>query len=94
MAVLIARLSTLIAGVPGGEALGPEPGIQLMHAGALALDLAPAALRPAVAAAITRAFHDVFLVGAVVALLSAVSALLLKEIPLKTTPGLAAGPEH
>ncbi len=93
-AILIARLGALIAGVPGGEALGAEPGIQLMHAGAQALDLAPAALRPAVAAAIAHAFHDVFLVGAVIALLSALSAILLKEIPLKTTPGLAAGPEH
>jgi hypothetical protein len=88
-AVLIASLTTRILRVPGHEALGSDPGVALLHAGVGALHLAPAALRPAVEAAVTQAFHDVFRVGAGLALLAFAAVLFLKEVPLKTTAGAA-----
>ncbi len=90
-AVLIARLNSLVGAVPGDAALGASPGIALLHAGAQALDLAPAAIRPAVAAAVTQGFHDTFLVGAGLALLTFCVALALREVPLRTTVGHSAG---
>jgi hypothetical protein len=88
-AVLIASLTARILRVPGHEALGSDPGVALLHAGVGALHLAPAALRPAVEAAVTQAFHDVFRVGAGLALLAFAAVLFLKEVPLKTTAGAA-----
>ena len=88
-AVLIARLTARILRVPGHEVLGSDPGVALLHAGVGALHLAPAALRPAVEAAVTQAFHDVFRVGAGLALLAFAAVLFLKEVPLKTTAGAA-----
>jgi EmrB/QacA subfamily drug resistance transporter len=88
-AVLIARLNAAIGTVPGHEALGPEAGTTLLHAGANALDLAPAGLQSAIAGAVTTAFHDMFHVGAGISLLSLISAIFLKELPLRTTSGLA-----
>jgi EmrB/QacA subfamily drug resistance transporter len=87
-AVLVARLTTLIAGVPGSEALGGDAAVRLLHAGAQALTEVPAGLQPAVAAAIARAFHDVFLVGAGIAALSGLAAVFLREVPLRTTLGV------
>jgi EmrB/QacA subfamily drug resistance transporter len=88
-AVLIAGLTARVLRVPGHEALGSDPGVALLHAGVGALHLAPAALRPAVEAAVTQAFHDVFRVGAGLALLAFAAVLFLKEVPLKTTAGAA-----
>ena len=88
-AVLVARLSALVGAVPGHEALGAEAGSALLHAGSGALTLAPDALRPAIADAVTWAFHDMFRVGAAISLLTLVTALFLKELPLRTTSGLA-----
>jgi EmrB/QacA subfamily drug resistance transporter len=90
-AVVIARLNSLVGAVPGHAVLGASPGITLLHAGAQALDLAPAAIRAAVTAAIAQAFHDTFLVGAGLALLTFVLALVLREVPLRTTVGRGAG---
>jgi EmrB/QacA subfamily drug resistance transporter len=84
-AVVIARLNSLVGAVPGQAVL------TLLHAGAQALDLAPAAIRAPVTAAITQAFHDTFLVGAGLALLTFVLALILREVPLRTTVGRGAG---
>ncbi len=93
-AVLIARLNSLVGAVPGHAVLGASPGVALLHAGAQALDLAPPAIRAAVAAAITSAFHDTFLVGAGLALLTFILALVLREVPLRTTVGSGAGERH
>ena len=89
-AVLIARLDTHVGLIPGHDALGPDPGVALLHAGAQALDLVPAAIRSAVAAAMAHAFSDLFRVGAGIALLTFIAAILLKELPLKTAVGPAA----
>jgi EmrB/QacA subfamily drug resistance transporter len=92
-AVLLARLNSAVGsalGSAGGrQALGPDPGSALLHAGAEALRLAPAALQPAIAAGVTDAFHDVFRVGAGISLITLIAALFLKELPLRTTSGLA-----
>jgi EmrB/QacA subfamily drug resistance transporter len=90
-AVLIARLNSLVGAVPGHELFGASPGVALLHAGAQALELAPPAIRPAVTAALTRAFHDTFLVGAGIALLTLILALVLREVPLRTTVGRGSG---
>jgi EmrB/QacA subfamily drug resistance transporter len=86
-AVLMARLNAHIGGIAGGEVLGGDPSVALLHAGGRAIELAPAALRPAVAAAIAASFHDVFRVGAVLALCIFIAVLLLREVPLKTKLG-------
>ena len=88
-AVLIARLTAQLDAVPGHEALGANAGAAMLHAGSNALNLAPAALHAAIADAVTRAFHDMFRVGALISLLSLITASLLKELPLRTTSGLA-----
>jgi hypothetical protein len=88
-AVLIARLDGLVGAMPGHEALGSDPGIDLLRAGAGAVDLAPAALQASLRLAVTHAFQDVFLLGATIALLTLVSVLLLRELPLKTISGQA-----
>ena len=88
-AVLIARLNTLVGAVPGHDVLGGEPGTALLHAGADALKLAPPELRAEIAAAVTGAFHDMFRVGAAISLLNLLTAGFLKELPLRTTSGLA-----
>jgi MFS family permease len=88
-AVLIASLNARIAPIAGTELLGANPSVALLHAGGQALELVPAGLRPAVAAAITTAFHDVFRAGAALALLTFVAVLFLREVPLKTSTGAA-----
>ncbi|HEX6957964.1 MAG TPA: MDR family MFS transporter [Ferrovibrio sp.] len=89
-AVLIARLNHWAGQAPDlAAALGAEPGIRLLHAGTGALDLAPAALHPALAEAILRSFHEVFGLGAVIAAVALAVFLLLREIPLRTTPGMS-----
>jgi EmrB/QacA subfamily drug resistance transporter len=89
-AVLIARLASLVGAVPGHEALGADPAIALLHAGPGAESLAPTALRPAIAAAILGAFHDLFRVAALIALVTFIAGLRLEERPLKTTAGQSA----
>ena len=91
-AVLIARMNALVGAVPGYEALGPDPAIQLLHGGPGAIAMAPLAIRQAIADAITHAFHDVFRVGAGIAVLTFISVLFLKEVPLRTTIDRAATP--
>ena len=56
------------------------------------MTLAPLAIRQAVADAMTLAFHDVFRVGAGIAVLTLISTLCLKEVPLRTTIDRAASP--
>jgi EmrB/QacA subfamily drug resistance transporter len=89
-AVLIAGLNGRIAPLSGHQALGSNPGVALLHAGARALELAPEAIRPAIALAITEAFHDVFRLGAALALATFAAVLFLREVPLKTTEGATA----
>jgi EmrB/QacA subfamily drug resistance transporter len=88
-AVLLARLSAAITAIPGHEALGPDAGTRLLHAGADALKIIPSDLEAAVQGAMTLAFHDMFRIGAAISLLSLVVAAFLKELPLRTTSGLA-----
>jgi MFS family permease len=85
-AVLIARLNSLVGALPAHEVFGTAPGIQLLREGARAVGRIPAESRAAMAAAIDDAFHDVFRMGAGIALLTFLAVLLLKEQPLKTAP--------
>ena len=86
-AVLIARLGVLLVGVPS-HAAGTDAAIQLIRAGTLALSETPASLQAAIAGTMTAAFHAVFRVGAVIALVTFGLVLLLHETPLKTSqPG-------
>jgi len=89
-AVLIGRLNGLIGHIPGGDALGVSPGTALMHAGPDAIASVPDALRPAVTAAISTAFHDMFLMSSSLSLVAFFVLLFLKELPLKTESGGAA----
>jgi len=84
-ALLIARLNGWIYAIPGHEILGTDPGVQLLHAGTAALDLAPAALHAPVAEAVTAAFHDMFRVGAGITFVTLIISFFLKELPLRTS---------
>ncbi|WP_341705505.1 MDR family MFS transporter [Ferrovibrio sp.] len=92
-AVLIARLDHRFAGLPGGtglaEALGGSPGAALLHAGHGALDSLPSALHPAAAAAIGGAFHELFWLGAAIAVVALAVVAQLREIPLRETAAAA-----
>lgn len=88
-AVLIARLNGAVGTVPGHEALGTDPGTALLHAGTAALQLAPPGLQAAIAASVTGSFHDMFRVGVGISAITLIAALFLKELPLRTTSGLA-----
>jgi EmrB/QacA subfamily drug resistance transporter len=90
-AVLMARLNTLLAGVPGHEALGPEPGIQILHAGSQALSLVPLGAREAIGFVVAAAFHDVFRIGAGIAIVTFLTVLLLKEVPLRASVDRESG---
>ena len=88
-AVLIGRLNGLIAEIPGHEVLGASPGTDLLHAGPEAVASVPAALQPAVAAAIASSFHTVFLLAAALSAIAFINTLFLKELPLGTSAGNA-----
>ena len=94
-AVLIARLNALLVGVGGHEALGEDASVQLLRAGTQALAQVPPQLRDAVEDAMTSAFHDVFRVGAAIAVVTVIIVMMLRETPLKTAqpgaPGASAG---
>ena len=85
-AVLIARLDSLVAGMAGQGGLGDEPGLQLLRAGSAALGLVPAGLQGPVTMAMMAAFQDVFCVGGGIAFVTFLLCLMLKEVPLRTTP--------
>jgi len=82
-AVLIARLNSLVGALPGAD-LFPSPGTQMLREGAQAVLHFPTVPPPLLAAAIDRAFHDVFRMGAAITFLTFIAVLLLKERPLKT----------
>jgi len=86
-AVLIGRLNGLIQRIPGSEVLGGSPGTDLLHAGPDAIASVPPALRAAVAAAMSEAFHDIFLLAAALSLIAFVITLFLKELPLRSGAG-------
>jgi len=94
-AVLIARLNALLVTVGGHEALGKDASVQLLRAGTQALAQVPPQLRDAVEDAMTNAFHDVFRVGAAIAVVTVIIVMMLRETPLKTAqpgaPGTSAG---
>jgi hypothetical protein len=78
-----------LGALPDHAALGPTPGVEILHAGAQAIALVPEAFRAAAALAIGSAFQDLFRVGAGLAILTFACSLALKELPLKTAPGAA-----
>jgi hypothetical protein len=82
-AVLIARLNSLVGGLPGAD-LFASPGTQMLREGAQAVLHFPTVSPPLLAAAIDRAFHDVFRMGAAITFLTFIAVLFLKERPLKT----------
>ncbi|HWK43943.1 MAG TPA: MDR family MFS transporter [Stellaceae bacterium] len=84
-AVLIAGLDSLLAAVPGHEALGPTPGLALLHAGPDAISGTPALLRAAVTHAMSIAFRNMFLVAAGISMVALGFALFLKELPLRSS---------
>jgi EmrB/QacA subfamily drug resistance transporter len=66
----------------------------LLHAGPHALAETSAALRGPVSLALEQAFAAMFRVGAGMALLCCVMAFWMKELPLRTTSGMAARAER
>src|SRR3546814_5423339 len=71
---LIARLDILFADLPGAadiaRLMGGSPGVVLLHGGRHALDALPAALHDPAITAIGGAFHELFWLGAAIAIVS------------------------
>jgi hypothetical protein len=88
----VAFLSTLLIGaltngalaVPGHEALGPAPGLALLHLDEPGVHLAPDLVQ-ALAATIRGAFQYIYAVSTVILALSIVPALWLREMPLRSS---------
>ena len=89
-AVLMAELNVTALATPGHEALGPEPGLALLH-----LELAgtaPAALLAQLGGAMRTAFAHVFLYAGIIAGITFAGALFLKEVPLRGGAAPATSP--
>jgi EmrB/QacA subfamily drug resistance transporter len=88
----VAFLSTLLIGyltdgalaVPGHEALGPNPGLALLHIDEPGNHLSPE-LTQALAATVRRAFAHLYAISTVILALSIVPAIGLREMPLRST---------
>jgi EmrB/QacA subfamily drug resistance transporter len=88
----VAFLSTLLIGylsagamaIPGHEALGPNPGLGLLHFNEPGVHLSPA-LAAALAATVRHAFAHLYAVSTFILALSIVPALALREMPLRST---------
>jgi EmrB/QacA subfamily drug resistance transporter len=82
MALLIGELNARALAIPGHDVLGADPGLAFLH-----LDqhdtLAPALLA-GLSDAAQAAFSHTFLYAAVISAVTAVAALLFKEIPLRS----------
>jgi len=85
--VLVTSLDSALRRVPGREAFGADAGFQVIRNGSEILGRLPASAHDAFRLAATEAFHDAFWVVTGLAVFSTVVALLLRETPLKTTPG-------
>jgi hypothetical protein len=80
--VLIGYLGYGAQAIPGHEALGPNPGLALLHLEEPGNHLAPA-LVAALAGTITSAFAHLYAVATVILAVSIVPALWLKDVPLR-----------
>ncbi len=89
-AVLAAGLDARLAVVPEAVTLGPEPGLALIDGGPALVATLPPVLRGGLLAAVGEAFQPVFLLGAGMAALAGIAAMMLKELPLRAAPHAAA----
>jgi EmrB/QacA subfamily drug resistance transporter len=88
----VAFLSTLLIGyltsgalaVPGHEALGPNPGLALLHLDEPGVNISPE-LHAALAVTIRHAFAHLYVVSTLILALSIVPAVGLREMPLRST---------
>jgi EmrB/QacA subfamily drug resistance transporter len=81
-AIFASRLGSQLAAIPGGVAAHLSGGVNIRPAEVHAL---PASVRHDVLLAFVNALQPVFLVGAGLTALTFVLALLLREVPLRTT---------
>lgn len=95
-AVLIARLDILFADLPGAadiaRLIGGSPGVVLLHDGRKALAALPDVLHDPAITAIGGAFHELFWLGAAIAIVSLGVVLRLREIPLRETAAAVTAP--
>lgn len=80
--ILIAHLDAGALAVPGHEALGPQPGLALFHLRDRGAALPPQLLQ-ALAVSMRQAFSSLFQVTSVIAALTVIGSLSLKEVPLR-----------
>lgn len=81
--LLIAFLTQGALAIPGHEALGPSPGLALLHLDEPGRNLSPA-LMTALAGTMRHAFANIFGISTLVLALSILPAIALKEMPLRT----------
>jgi hypothetical protein len=92
--VLLLQLADRMAAIPGHEALGPNPALNLLRGDIGGIATLAAATRALLLAAVERSFTAVFLMAGGIALLGLIACLFLKELPLRTTTALAAAPRR
>lgn len=93
-AILISRLTHHLTELIPAVAHGPAVGIKSIQAnGAAALHGLPPAVANNVLEAFVRSFHDMFLLTIPFALLAFVTALFLKETPLRSSHAYAPPPD-
>jgi hypothetical protein len=80
--VLIGYLTSGALAIPGHEALGPNPGLALLHLDEPGMHLAPGLLA-ALTATMRGAFAHLYAIATAILALSIVPALALREMPLR-----------
>ncbi len=87
--VLLGRLGARIAALPGHQALGAHPALDLLRGSAAGFARLTPAMRAGLVEAVTGSFTMVFLMTAGTTALALVAAFCLRELPLRTTAAIA-----
>jgi EmrB/QacA subfamily drug resistance transporter len=87
--IAVAGMDWRVKLIPGSDALGLRPGVELLRAGTDAIARTPEAIREPVISAMAASFSGMFLTAAAALALALLAVLYLKEVPLRTTSPLA-----
>ncbi len=90
--VLLAQLDARVAAIPGHEALGPHPALDLLHGATGGMGALTPAVRSLLLRGLERSFSVLFLMAAAITVLGFVASFFLKELPLRTTAALSTRP--
>jgi EmrB/QacA subfamily drug resistance transporter len=91
-AILLAELGARIGRIPGHEALGPHPSLDLLRGETERLVALAGGSRALLVKALEQSFSVTFLAGGAVTFAALVASLFWKELPLRTTPAQIVAP--